>query len=69
MHHNGLHCIHVVSQYDLSGQQLSNFATLNMHIFEKEEYEGKITYLKRKLVSLKWMSEPVQGENELGAAI
>ena len=38
---------------------------MNMHIFKEEKYEGKVTYLKRKLASLKWMPERVIEEVEL----
>ena len=58
--HNALQCKHVVSQYELSGQQLSKFVILNMYIFKEEECEEKIAYFKKKLASLKWMPEPVK---------
>ena len=44
---NGWHCIHVVSQYELSDQQLSKFAVLNIHIFKEEDFKEKITYLEK----------------------
>jgi hypothetical protein len=39
-----------------------------MHIFKEDDSKEKITYMERKLVSLKWMPEPVRGEGDLRAA-